>query len=160
MAKEKADTISGTDVLQAPPAKSNPLGLTEATNRIFRLSNDKRRGTVILNMEEDVIDPATGQVRRMRLLRGAQTVWFDEQSPNVFPQKYVENNLLTMVFDKGDCIISVNDPLRIKAAELTMRNVANQKRYKEKAKAKDIYFYEWDTQRHWKKSYLTLSTST
>lgn len=146
MAKQNADTISGTPgVLQAPPAKSNPLGSTDVVNRIFRLSNDKRRGTVILNMEEDVIDPATGQVRRMRLLRGAQTIWFDEQPPTVFPQRYVDNNLLTMTFDKGDCVISVNDPLKIKAAELTMRNVANQKKYGAQAKAKDIYFYEWDS---------------
>jgi hypothetical protein len=151
MATQKADTISN-DTLQAPqkkvdmftPIVENNLLVTETENRIFRLSNDKRRGTVILNMEEDVIDPATGLVRRMRLLRGAQTIWFDEQPPTVFPQKYVDNNLLTLTFDKGDCIISVNDPFKIKAAELTMRNVANQKKYGAKAKAKDIYFYEWD----------------
>ena len=145
MAKKDVDTIS-SDTLQAPQkVNGNPLGLTEATSRIFKLSNNKRKGAVILNMEEDVIDPETGQVRRMRLMRGAQTLWFDEQPPSVFPQSYVNTHLETMNFDKGDCILSVNDPLKIKAAELTMRNVANQKKYGAKAKAKDFYFYEWNS---------------
>lgn len=148
MAKKEVDTISGTDVLQAPQSterrSSNALGLTEATSRIFRLSNDKRKGTVILNMEEDVIDPETNKIRRMRLLRGAQTLWFDEQPPTVFPKSYVDTNLETLTFDKGDCVISIHDPLKIKAAELTFRNVANRKKYGARAKAKDIYFYEWN----------------
>lgn len=162
MAKTKADDISGTDVLQAPQQETETqvlkvkenvggtgrptphLPVTDVENRIFLLSNDKRRGTVSLDVEEDVIDPDTGKVRRMRLLRGAQTIWFDEQPPTVFPQSYVNKNILTLDFNKGQCIIPINEPMKIKAAELTMRNTANKKKYGAKAKAKDIYFYEWN----------------
>ena len=143
MAKSTPDTISDTNVLQAPAQKATTvinqepvLKRTEAVNRIFILSNDKRKGTVDLDVEEDVIDPATGKQRRMRLLRGAQTVWFDEQPPTVFPQSYVNKNIETLKFDKGICIIPINQPMHIKAAELTMRNVANQKKYKEQAMEK------------------------
>jgi hypothetical protein len=143
MAKKDVDNISGTDVLQAPPTEKK-FSNNVQTNRIFRLSNDKRRGTVSLDVEEDTIDPKTGQVRRMRLLRGAQSIWFDEQLPTVFPQAYVNKNTLMLQFDKGTCIIPISEPMKIKAAELTMRNIANKKKYGDEAKPKDIYFYEWN----------------
>lgn len=142
MAKQSADTISN-DTLQAPPPKVS-IPLTKAENRIFLLSNDKRRGTVSLDVEEDTIDPATGKVRRMRLLRGAQSIWFDEQPPTVFPKNYVDKNTLSLDFDAGRLIIPIREPLKAKAAELTMRNMANQKKYGDEAKPKDIYFYEWN----------------
>jgi hypothetical protein len=168
MAKATADTITGTEVLEAPlkkevdsiskdetlqaPREGNVtdsngnafLPITKTENRIFILSNDKRRGTVQLDVEEDVIDPATGKTRRMRLLRGAQSIWFDEQPPTVFPQKYVEKNILTLDFNKGICIIPLRDKLKLKAAELTNRNVATKNKLGDLAIPKDIYFYEWN----------------
>jgi len=168
MIKKTEDTITDTDVLEAPQknsvdtiSKSESLQapqegkvsdkdgksfipLTKEENKIFILSNDKRMGTVSLDVEEDVIDPATGKQRRMRLLRGAQSIWFDEQLPNVFPEKYVNKNILTLEFKKGICILPVRDGLKIKAAQLTNRNVANKKKYGDLAIPKDIYFYEWN----------------
>lgn len=165
MAKNTADTISN-DTLQAPqiavvdnisaPAQAPLIGnagdkngqaflpSTIMENRIFILSNDKRRGTVHLDVEEDVIDPATGQQRRMRLLRGAKSVWFDEQPPAVFPEKYVNKNILTLDFNKGICIIPMRDKLKLQAAELTNRNIATKKKMGAMAHPKDIYFYEWN----------------
>jgi hypothetical protein len=144
MAKETADNITGTDVLEAPQ-KSNVtfndvLKVPEKTSRIFLLANDKRQGRVSIDLEEDVIDPQTGKTRRMRLLRGAQSIWFDEQPPNVFPEKYVNKNVLTMEFEQGKCVIPVTDKLKLQAAELTNRNTGNKNRQGHK----DIYFYEWD----------------
>lgn len=146
------DTISNTEEVLQAPAKETPvinvetpvLKKTAVVSRIFLLSNDKRKGTVHLDVEEDVIDPATGKPRRMRLLRGAQSIWFDEQLPTVYPKSYVDKNIETLVFDKGICIIPINQPMHIRAAELTMRNTSNQKKYKEQARPKDIYFYEWN----------------
>jgi hypothetical protein len=143
MAKKDVDNISGTDVLQAPPTVKK-FSNNVQTNKILRLANDKRRGTVSLDVEEDTIDPETGRVRRMRWLRGAQSPWFDEQSPTVFPQSYVNKNTMMLQFDKGVCTIPMNDPMAIKVSELTMRNIANKKKYGDQAKAKDIYFYEWN----------------
>lgn len=148
MAKGTADTISNTDVLQAPQKEvakpSFSLPITAVENRIFLLANDKRKGTVSLDVEEDVIDPDNGKQRRMRLLRGAQSIWLDEQPPLVFPQSYVNKNTLTLEFNKGICTIPINEPLMIKAAELTNRNLAVKKKMGALAKTKDIYFYEWN----------------
>ena len=145
------DTLSKAESLQAPHEGvvmdsngNNFLPISKAENRIFILSNDKRRGTVQLDVEEDVIDPATGNTRRMRLLRGAQSIWFDEQPPTVFPQKHVDKNVLTLDFNKGVCIIPLRDKLKLKAAELTNRNIAVKKKLGDLAIPKDIYFYEWN----------------
>ena len=166
MKKKTEDNITGTTTPEAPQigngqsnsdnkseqsqapkfereeVKAAPI--TEATNRIFILSNDKRQGTVQLDVEEDVIDPKTNKPRRMRLLRGAPSIWFDEKPPSVYPKEYVNKNVLSLDFNKGVCIVPVNDPLRIQAAELTNRNVATKKKNGAMAKTKDIYFYEWN----------------
>lgn len=147
MAKKNEDNIS--DPLQAPQFNGlgnsgNALPLTPVENRIFILSNDKRKGTVSLDVEEDTIDPETGDPRRMRLLRGADSIWFDKQPPTVYPKSHVDKNVMNLEFNKGVCIIPIRDPLKIKAAELSMRNIANQKKYGNRAKQKDIYFYEWN----------------
>ncbi len=145
MAKATVDTITNTDVLEAPQkAKEvsfkNILNMPERDNRIFILSNDKRQGTVIMDLEEDVIDPKTGNTRRMRLLRGAQSIWFDEQLPSVFPEKYVNKNVLSVQFEKGICLVPVFEKLKLQAMELSNRNTGN----KNKQGTKDIYFYEWN----------------
>lgn len=130
---------------EAPQKLSNyQLPKFERENRIFILSNDKRQGTVDLDVEEDVIDPNTNKPRRMRLLRGAPSVWFDEQPPSVYPKAYVDKNTMSLQFNRGSCIIPMNNPNAIMAAELTNRNISTRKRMGIMAKPKDIYFYEWD----------------
>jgi len=144
MAKNSADTIS-SNTLQAPPKSNAPvLGMTRSTNRIFKLSNDKRRGKVIIDVEEDVIDPETGNPRRMRLLRGAKSVWMDEQPPTVYPEKYVNKNILNLEFENGTLIIPANEPLKIQAALLTNSNMTVRKNLGEMAKHRRYYFYEWN----------------
>lgn len=167
MARRNEDTISG-DTLQAPqqtvvdnisatkfaqaPREGNVfdnngnafLPITKAENMILILANDKRKGTVIMNMEEDVIDPETGNPRRMRLLRGAKSIWFDEQPPSVYPEKFVNQNLLTLKFNRGVCIIPFREVTMVKAAQVSFRNIATKKKYPDQAHPKDIYYYEWN----------------
>ena len=126
--------------------------ITVAENRIFILSNDKRQGKVILDVEEDVIDPKTGKPRRMRLLRGAQSLWFDEQPPSVYPEKYINKNILNLEFDGGICIIPINNPFMTMAAELTNSNVATKKLNGSMAKHRRFYFYEWNPEEMSRKS--------
>lgn len=149
MAKSQADTISN-DTLQAPQIKKEEtnhksfLSENVQVNRIFKLSNDKRKGKVFIDVEEDVIDPVTGNQRRMRLLRGAKSIWMDEQLPTVFPEKYVNKNILSLEFDDGVMILSPNEPLKIQAALNTNCNEAVKKKAGIYAKHKPVYFYEWN----------------
>ena len=145
MAKSRVDTITDTDVLEAPQMSENPpvessLKTVERDSRIFLLSNDKRQGTVIIDLEEEVIDPSTGKTRAMRLLRRAPSIWLDEQSAAQFPAAYVAKNVLTVTFTKGKCIIPMHEKLKLQAMDLSNRNTGNKKRIG----AKDIYFYEWN----------------
>jgi hypothetical protein len=143
MAKIQADTISA--IAQAPQnVSNNVLPITVTESRIFKLSNDKRRGKVIIDVEEDVIDPDTGRQRRMRLLRGSQSIWMDEQPPTVFPEKYVNKNILSLEFNNGVLIVPVNDPLRIKAATISNSNMGVRKEMGSMAKHRPYYFYEWN----------------
>lgn len=139
MARQTADTISAK--AQAP--QFNGLGTTQV-NRIFKLANDKRKGKVFIDVEEDVIDPATGQQRRMRLLRGAKSIWMDEQPPTVFPEKYVNKNILSLEFDDGVMILTPNEPLKIQAALATNCNTKVKEKAGVYAKHKPVYFYEWN----------------
>lgn len=145
MAKKDADTISN-ETLQAPQIKNGNsfLPINTQINRIFKLSNDKRKGKVFIDVEEDVIDVATGNQRRMRLLRGAKSIWMDEQPPTVFPEKYVNKNILSLEFDDGVMILSPNEPLKIQAALNTNCNEAVKKKAGIYAKHKPVYFYEWN----------------
>lgn len=150
MAKPSADTISN-DTLQAPQKQKQVFGngnsfmpKTEQINHIFKLSNDKRKGKVFIDVEEDVIDPATGQQRRMRLLRGAKSIWMDEQPPTVFPEKYVAKNILSLEFENGVMIINANEPLKLQAALHTNCNEKVRKNAGIYAKHKPYYFYEWN----------------
>ena len=150
MPKATADTIS-FDSKQAPQQINSTVSngnrvttLPTQENRIFKLSNDKRQGTVSIDVEEDVIDPASGMQRRMRLLRGAQSIWLDEQPPLVFPKSYVDKNTLTLDFHKGVMIVPIHEPLKIKAAEITNSNMSVRKAAGASAKHKPFYFYEWN----------------
>ena len=145
MAKNSPDTISST-TLQAPAQPKSPAfaAITTPQNRIFKLANDKRRGKVIIDVEEDVIDPVSGQPRRMRLLRGAKSVWMDEQPPTVYPESYVKKNILNLEFENGTMILPPNEPLKIQAATLTNSNTNVRKELGVMAKHRRFYFYEWN----------------
>ena len=131
MAKTTADTISTQDV-QAPQIKRD--------SRIFILTNDKRKGNVLIDLEEEVYDPLTKKTRAMRLVRRAPSIWLDEQPASNFPSKYVEKNTLTVMFQNGRATIPVHETATLQAMELSNRNVDN----KHKMGAKDFYYKEWN----------------
>ena len=131
MAKTTADTISTQDV-QAPQIKRD--------SRIFMLTNDKRQGNVLIDLEEEVYDPITKKTRAMRLVRRAPSVWLDEQPASNFPATYIQKNILTVMFQKGRAIIPLHEKHTLQAMELSNRNMGNP----ERVGVKDFYFKEWN----------------
>jgi len=69
----------------------------EKTYVIFKLVDTKKRGRVHVHNVDDVLDPATGEVRRMRVLVGVKSLWMDEQK-NV-TEEYARQNRPFMVFE-------------------------------------------------------------
>ena len=128
--KSDAEIGSGKKKL-APPTRDS---------RIFRLNSDKRKGNVYITGTEDVYDPETKKIRRARLLRGAESMWQDQQTN--FAKEHVAKNQLSIEFVNGVSVIPIREKLKLRFLELSARNINNP--HKEEMPAKDIYYYEWD----------------
>lgn len=123
------------------PTQNVSVDKLKRENRIFILDVEKRKGDVIVDLTDDVIDPKTGKTRRMRLVRGAQSIWQDEQ--NNLPKEHIAKNQVSLTFSRGRCIIPIHETHKIEAALLSNRNTDNENRIGHK----DIYFHEWNPEK-------------
>lgn len=105
---------------------------------IFKLRNPPN-GKVHLDGIDDVFDPETKSMRRIRLIRGAKTIWMDEQEK--MDKDYLQKNRISITFVAGNLICDQQkDEFIIKAARLMNANEGNVNRVPGKKRS----FYEWD----------------
>lgn len=92
-------------------------------NVIFKLVKTNRRGGVHIHGEDDVINPKTGKLERVRLLTGVDTIWAKEQKD--LPKEYVERNLRSLHFPRGQKIMTLPkwDSTAIEYARITRCNI-------------------------------------
>lgn len=64
---------------------------------IFKLVDTKKRGRVHIHNVDDVLDLETGNIRRMRVLIGVQSLWLDEQK--TVTEDYAKQNRPYMTFE-------------------------------------------------------------
>ncbi len=86
--------------------------LTEAPVRneqfvIFKICDNTKDGGVHIHGQEDVLNPKTNSIERMRCLLGVDTIWMKEQK-DLTPE-YVKSNLRTFSFPRGAKIISISE---------------------------------------------------
>lgn len=95
---------------------------------IFKLVDTNKKGGVYLPSIDDVIDPRTGQVERIRLLAGVPTIWQKEQK-DVSPE-YVKKNLRNIEFPRGIKIrrVAKHDKTLLEFLRMTNANVGNVNR--------------------------------
>jgi hypothetical protein len=118
-------------------AKTSP---TEANRPmiIFKLRNAPN-GKVHLDGIDDVFDPDIKTMRRIRLIRGATTIWMDEQEK--MDKAFLDKNRISITFVAGNLICDeLKDSLIIKAARLFNANEDNPNRIPGKKRS----FYEWN----------------
>lgn len=145
-----AKSISQSDSLLAtlPEKKLDPVfqeikakfSLTPAGRKtiIFKLRNPPN-GKVHLDGIDDVYDPETKTMRRIRLLRGVSEIWQDKQEK--IDPKYVDKNRISLTFVQGGLVCDeTKDAHIIKAARLMNYNEQNEFRLPGKKRA----FYEWN----------------
>lgn len=116
------------------------LSLTPAGRKtvIFKLRNTPN-GKVHLDGIDDVYDPETKTMRRIRLVRGVSEIWQDKQEK--LDPKYVEKNRISLTFIQGGLVCDeTKDAHIIMAARLMNANEGND--YKLPGKKRT--FYEWD----------------
>lgn len=144
----KAISQSDTLLATAPEDKMDPVfkeilaknSLTPAGRKtvIFKLRNHPN-GKVHLDGIDDVFDPETKQMRRIRILRGVAEIWQDKQEK--IDPKYVDKNRISLTFIQGGIVLDeTKDAHLIKAARLMNGNEGNPNRLPGKKRP----FYEWD----------------
>lgn len=92
---------------------------------IFKLVNNSTKGGVYLSSVDDVVNPATGRVERIRLLAGVDTIWQKEQKD--ITVEYARKNLREIKFPRGIKIRRVNksDATMLDFLRITNANVGN-----------------------------------
>lgn len=92
---------------------------------IFKLVSNTRKGGVHVPGIDDVINPQTGKMERIRLLSGVDTIWLKEQK-DVTPE-YARNNLRSLSFLRGTKILRIPewDTTALEFARITRHNIGS-----------------------------------
>lgn len=92
---------------------------------IFKLVANTRKGGVHVPGIDDVINPATGKMERIRLLTGVDTIWLKEQK-DVTPD-YARMNQRNLSFVRGTKILRIPDydHTALEFARLTRHNIGS-----------------------------------
>ena len=82
----QGEQAAKTEKLESNKIEDGIVGDLRATNGredtkyyIFKLVNNTRKGGVYIPNIDDVLNPETGKVERMRLLSGVPSVWLKDQ---------------------------------------------------------------------------------
>ena len=110
--------------------------LNDTGNVVFRLVH-KTKGTALILGIQDVINPKTQTVERMRLLTGRREVWLSEQEK--IPQNYINSNLRQFKFEKGTLRVPVKDT---QALDFLRKSPFNKKSVD--FVGGRLEFFEWD----------------
>lgn len=110
---------------------------------IFKLLSNTRKGGVHVPGIDDVINPATGKMERVRLLSGVDTIWVKEQK-DITPE-YVRNNMRSLSFVRGTKILRIPeyDTTALEFARITRHNVGSPSN----KTGSHFEFYEYDPAR-------------
>ena len=115
---------------------------------IFKLVNTKRNGGTYVPGIDDVKNPKTGKIERIRLLSGIDTIWVKEQKD--VDKDYVRQNLRNLQFPRGQKIlrISEEDHTMLEFARLCSHNIGSP----EHKRGSNFEFFEYDPQKQQKEA--------
>ena len=95
---------------------------------VFKLVTNTNKGGVYLPHIDDVINPATGQIERVRLLTGVNSIWLKDQKD--VTKEYADRNAREIAFPRGVKIRRVKsiDKTMIEYLRICNANVGNVNR--------------------------------
>src|SRR5690606_13613755 len=107
---------------------------------IFKLKNTNRKGGVYIPNIDDVVNPKTGKVERIRLLSGVESIWVKDQKD--LTKEYIQQNGRSLQFPRGVKILRIaeHDSAALEFARLCNANIGNPKR----VSSSKFEFYEYD----------------
>lgn len=98
---EKLNHISG----MVKYKKETPTESSKKEWYLFKLKDNTKQGGVYISNIDDVVNPATGEVERMRLLSGVKSVWLKDQKE--ITEVYARQNRVDLHFARGQKIMRV-----------------------------------------------------
>jgi hypothetical protein len=140
------DVQSGfqTDVLEAPTSAATiakmaiaPPAKTTATHVVFKLKDTHRNGRVHLPTEDYVVNPATKEYEKMRLLKGVQSIWVKDQKH--MTKDDIKTHATSLTFEKNVMRIPVYDKQTLEFLRLTSMNMGSET----PNKSAKFQFYEY-----------------
>lgn len=144
-AKRSGKDISGLVTFDSKnPPKENKEWV------VFKLVNNSNKGGVYLSSIDDVVHPVSGQIERIRLLSGVNTIWLKEQKD--VTKEYAERNLREISFPRGVKIRRVRsiDKTMIEFLRITNANIGNINRIG----GARFEIYEYDSQAAEKEAFV------
>jgi hypothetical protein len=116
---------------EASQAQANIVADIKAANDtgtkyyVFKLVSNTRKGGVHVPGIDDVVNPATGKMERIRLLTGVDTIWLKEQKD--VTQEYAKMNQRNLSFVRGTKILRIPewDQTALEFARLTKHNIGS-----------------------------------
>lgn len=140
MEEQLASQIALQDAAAANPTPETLK--TDTVYTIFKLVNTSRKGALNIDGIDDVINPATGKVERIRLLAGIGTIWQREQKE--VSEDYVRQNRRSLRFEGKFCRIPDWDTTALEFAK-TCRSFVESPGYKKRGSKHA--FFEWNPAR-------------
>lgn len=108
------------------------------THKVFKLVNTKRNGRVHISGIDDVPDPVTKKLTRIRLLQGFDSIWVKDQKD--LPEDFVKMNQRSLTFESKILRVPLWDTQALEFISLCRSNVKSPN----KTKAAKHQFFEWD----------------
>jgi hypothetical protein len=107
---------------------------------VFKLLDNTKKGGVYIPNIDDVWNPKTKQVERIRLLAGVPSIWVKDQEK--LTPEYIKQNGISLQFHRGQKMmrIAAHNTTALEFCRLTNSNVGNPKRVKNSR----FEFFEYD----------------
>lgn len=113
---------------------------TETKYIIFKLVNSSKKGGTYIPNIDDVINPTTGKVERIRLLSGVDSIWLKDQK-DISPD-YVRQNSRSLAFPRGAKVMRIPDwdTTALEFARICRHNIGSPN----KKQGSKFEFFEYD----------------
>lgn len=142
MEEQMASSLALEDARAKQPEES-PYAKTQTTEYVvFKLVNTNRKGRCNVDGIDDVINPKTGKMERIRLLTGIDTIWQSEQKE--ISADYVKQNRRSLQFEGKYLRIPKWDTSALEYAR-TCRSFIESPTYKQRGSRHA--FFEWNPAR-------------
>lgn len=137
---EMQEVFSQQEEIVAHAVNDANLGMGDTKYHIFKLVDTKKKGGTYIPNVDDVINPQTGKVERIRLLAGVDSIWVKDQKN--LDAEYIRQNSRSIAFPPRTKVMRIPDwdKTALEFARICRHNIGSPNR---KSGSK-FEFFEYD----------------